>query len=46
VDKTVLKARLLWELSPDLLSPGVILEAKVGDGALWFGTAKRANPED
>jgi hypothetical protein len=38
VDKTVLKARLLWELSPDLLSPGVVLEAEVGDGALWFGT--------
>jgi hypothetical protein len=38
VDETVLKAHLLWELSPDLLSPGVNLEAKVGNGALWFGT--------
>jgi hypothetical protein len=38
VDETVLKARLLWELSPDLLSPGVVLEAEVGNGALWFGT--------
>jgi hypothetical protein len=33
-----MKARLLWELSPDLLSPGVVLEAEVGNGALWFGT--------
>ncbi len=38
VDETVLKACLLWELSSDLLSPGVVLEAKVGNGALWFGT--------
>jgi hypothetical protein len=38
VDETVLKARLLWELSPDLFSPGVVLEAKVGNGALLVGT--------
>jgi hypothetical protein len=38
VDETVLNACLLWESSPDLLSPGVVLEAKVGDGALWFST--------
>jgi hypothetical protein len=38
VEETVLKVRLLWESSPDLLIPGVILEAEVSNGALWFGT--------
>ncbi len=38
VDEAVLKARLLKELSPYFCSPGVVLEAKVSDGALWCGT--------
>jgi hypothetical protein len=38
VDETVLKLRLLWELSPDLIGPGVILEAEVCNGAPWNGT--------
>jgi hypothetical protein len=38
VDKTVLKSHLLWELSPDLIGPGVVLETKVCNGAPWNGT--------
>ncbi len=34
VDEAVLKAHLLRELSPYFRSPGVVLEAKVRDGAL------------
>jgi hypothetical protein len=39
VDETVLKSRLLWELTPDLISPGVVLEANVCNGAFWNGTS-------
>jgi hypothetical protein len=39
VDKAILKARLLRELSPYFRSPGVILEAEVRNGALWCGTS-------
>ncbi len=33
VDETVLKSRLHRELSPDLIGPGVFVQAEVGDSA-------------